>query len=353
MFGFQPSIPPLPSDLSFNGKTALVTGANVGIGLSTCLHLLQHNLSTLLISVRSASKGTATKSHLLSDPIVKSLAVQPTILIYQAEFSDPKSVKALADKVAVDLGDATLDVVVLNAGLVGWDLVRSEATGFEMMFQVNFVSTALLAILLLPLLKRSPSTVSSSSPASNEPARLTFVGSSAQSSTSLSNRSSALASSSKPLFAQLSESASRTMGMLRYGDSKILIYMFVRELAKHVDVNSDGSSRGVVVNDMCPGMVATSLERTMPAWSTPFLWLIKGWRARTPEVGGRTVVYAAALAGKESHGEFLNHEKIARTKALEFIETKNGTSIEKRVWEEMLALTQEVAPGSVDAAGLH
>lgn len=307
MFGLQPSIPPLPSDLSFDGKIALVTGANVGLGLSTCLHLLQHRLSTLLISVRSTSKGVSTKSHLLADPIVKSLAVQPTILIYEAEFSDPKSIKALAEKIQKDLRDARLDIVVMNAGLGGWDLERSEATGYELMFQVNFASTALLAILLLPLLKHSSSTCSS-----NEPARLTFVGSSAHSMTSFINRATTLASSDKPLFAQLSELASSMMNARRYADSKILIYMFARQLAKRVDVKSGSGSRGVVINDMCPGMVTTSIDRTVPAWSTPLVWLFKGWRARTAEEGGRIVVYAAAVVGKESHGEFLAHEKITR-----------------------------------------
>lgn len=140
MFGFQPSIPPLPTDLSFDGKTALVAGA-VGISTSTYLHLL-HNLSTLSISVCSASKGTATRSRLLSNPIVKSLALQPINLIYGAQFSDTKSAKSLAGQIADALGNGKLDIVVLNAGLSGRDLVRSEATGFDMTFQVNFVSTA-------------------------------------------------------------------------------------------------------------------------------------------------------------------------------------------------------------------
>ncbi len=33
----QPTVPVLPSSLTFDGKTALVTGANVGLGLATCL----------------------------------------------------------------------------------------------------------------------------------------------------------------------------------------------------------------------------------------------------------------------------------------------------------------------------
>lgn len=43
---------------------------------------------------------------------------------------------------------------------------------------------------------------------------------------------------------------------------------------------------------------------------------------------------------------------VYRTKAFEFIETKDGASIEKKVWKEILGLAEEAAPGSMEAAGL-
>lgn len=133
MFGVQPFVAPLPSSLSFAGKTALVTGANVGLGFATSLQFLQHNLSTLLITVRSATKGAPTRDELLSDPIVKSLKVQPTISILECEFSDPKSVKALAEKIENTLDGKPLDYVILNAGVGTWGVERSAVTGQELM----------------------------------------------------------------------------------------------------------------------------------------------------------------------------------------------------------------------------
>lgn len=44
---------------------------------------------------------------------------------------------------------------------------------------------------------------------------------------------------------------------------------------------------------------------------------------------------------------------VNRTKALQFIETKDGALIEKRAWKEILALSEEVAPEGVEAAGLR
>ncbi len=48
----------------------------------------------------------------------------------------------------------------------------------------------------------------------------------------------------------------------RYNDSKLFNGMFVRALAKHVDVNE------VLVNDMCPAFVATELDRDLN-------WIVK------------------------------------------------------------------------------
>lgn len=49
----------------------------------------------------------------------------------------------------------------------------------------------------------------------------------------------------------------------------------------------------------------------------------------------------------------VNIDLLYRTKALEFIETKDGTAIEKKMWKEISALAEEVAPGSMEVAGLH
>lgn len=44
---------------------------------------------------------------------------------------------------------------------------------------------------------------------------------------------------------------------------------------------------------------------------------------------------------------------VYRTRALQFIETQDGALTEKRVWKEIVALAEEVAPGSIEAAGLR
>lgn len=54
---------------------------------------------------------------------------------------------------------ARIDMVILNAGLQKTTFRRARTTGHELHVQINYISTALLTILLLPVLKakRPPS----------------------------------------------------------------------------------------------------------------------------------------------------------------------------------------------------
>lgn len=57
---------PLPSDISLSGKTALITGGNAGLGLEAAKEMAAHNLSRVILGVRTLSKGEAAKEEILS-----------------------------------------------------------------------------------------------------------------------------------------------------------------------------------------------------------------------------------------------------------------------------------------------
>ncbi|KAK0206822.1 hypothetical protein DFS33DRAFT_1317367 [Desarmillaria ectypa] len=162
----QPTVPTLPSSLTFDGKTVLVTGANSGLGLAACLYLLQRRLPRLIIGVRSRDKGEATKAQLLADPIVAALEHHPDILIYELDLVSQKSVVHFGEEIRRDI--PKLDLAILNAGVYLFELELSLETRCELTFQVDYVSNAFLAIALLPLLK-------SSSVQSNTPSSLSIV----------------------------------------------------------------------------------------------------------------------------------------------------------------------------------
>jgi NAD(P)-dependent dehydrogenase (short-subunit alcohol dehydrogenase family) len=93
-------------------------------------------------------------------------------------------------------------------------------------------------------------------------------------------------------------------GMTRYPDSKLAVNAFARHLATTV------SSNEVIVNNVCPGMVATGFDRSLPGWiMVPFIFIRKAV-ARTVEECSRTLIYATAVVGPESHGRFIQNNKV-------------------------------------------
>ncbi|KAF7355536.1 Short-chain dehydrogenase/reductase family protein [Mycena sanguinolenta] len=325
----QPAVPPLPDSLSFAGKTAIVTGASGGLGLAAALHLVQRNISTLVIAVRTKKTGEAARDALLADPIVQKRATKPTILVYELDLARPSSVASFASKVLAEI--PTLNIVILNAGIGSMEWKVTPETETEHHFQVNFLSNAVLSVRLLPLLR-------SSAQRSGETSHLSTVGSRAITMHSFTKYP---VPDTTSLFAFLNDRA-HYRSLQRYSDSKVLVSMWVHELAKHVNASQ------VIVNNVCPGMVRTNLEAKQPWWVRGFVGVMKGIRGRSTEVGARTMINAV-VAGRETHGELLGDYTVWQNT---FLETAQGKKMEENLWKESLAAVESSMPGSVQEAML-
>lgn len=53
-----------PTEAALTGRTALVTGANSGLGLETAVHLARLDPKVLILAVRTASKGEAARDEI-------------------------------------------------------------------------------------------------------------------------------------------------------------------------------------------------------------------------------------------------------------------------------------------------
>jgi len=146
--------PPSPVTTKFTDKIVIVTGANTGIGYEAALKYVELGASTVIIAVRSLSKGQAAKER-----IEQKTKIADVVEVWELDMHNFSSVDAFAQR--VDHGLPRLDVALLNAGVVSAKY-QSSSEGWEKMLQINTLSTALLAILLLPKLKASST---SSSPA--------------------------------------------------------------------------------------------------------------------------------------------------------------------------------------------
>jgi len=127
---------------SFAGRTAIVTGANGGLGEVTARELARVGAKVLL-AVRNIEKGEAAALHMRGDVEVRRLDLQ-----------DLSSVRDFA------AGVDTVDVLINNAGIMATDYALT-AEGFERHIGINHLGHFALTNLLLPKLADRVVTVSS------------------------------------------------------------------------------------------------------------------------------------------------------------------------------------------------
>ncbi len=129
-------------------KTALVTGANKGLGREICRQLGRHGFHVLL-GARDQARGEKAAAELRAE----GLDVQAV----QVDQRDPATFAPLRDRIAADFG--RLDVLVNNAAVaMDWEH-QADTVPMPMLretFETNFFGLVELTQTLLPLLLRSP-----------------------------------------------------------------------------------------------------------------------------------------------------------------------------------------------------
>lgn len=130
---------------SQEGRTALVTGSNAGLGLAIAKALAAKDAKVLL-ACRNLQKAEAAAAE------VRSVATAP-VAVVPLDLASLASVAACAKQV-LDTEDR-LDLLINNAGLMAIDEARTE-DGFEMQIGVNHLGHFALTQQLLPLLLATP-----------------------------------------------------------------------------------------------------------------------------------------------------------------------------------------------------
>ncbi|KAH8203161.1 hypothetical protein TruAng_002682 [Truncatella angustata] len=265
---------PLPAGTSLEGQTAIVTGANSGLGLEASRQFLQLGLSTLIIAVRSVGKGDAAAKPL------REAFPNANIEVWTLDMVSYDSIQGFAAR-CHEL--ERIDIVILNAGIQTSQYTIVEATGHEQVLQVNYLSTALLSLLLLPILR------SKRQDPSHPPVLCTVTSDMAYWS-SLQTKG--------PVLAQLDRKEGYST-VRQYMGTKLLEMMFVTKLAEQVNADE------VIVNMVSPGWCSgTAIGGESPGGESLLFRGLKALATRSVEVGSSTYIDATVVQGKTSHGSF-------------------------------------------------
>ena len=314
--------PQLPkTDLS--GRTIIVTGANSGLGLDASKHLVRLNVSHLILACRSVSKGEKAKEQVLASK--RSGSTKTKLEVWPLDLCDYQSVISFASRCNTL---PRLDAVIENAGVAFSEYTRAEDN--EITITVNVISTFLLALLLLPKLRESAAQF-------NTTTHLPIVGSAVH---FWATTTELTAPAKGKIFESLNDSKKANMAG-RYFISKLIVMQCVRELAERIKISAKESGTPiVVVNNVAPGWCRTDLFRNDDGGVGQRVALkIIG---RSSEEGSRTLVHAAT-AGTETHGQYLSECQVKPPSA--WVRSKEGTEVQKNIWEELIAKLEVISPG--------
>lgn len=277
--------PTLPDNVDLNGKTAVVTGSNTGIGLECARQLLNLGLGKLVLAVRNETKGQQAR-----DDLAKAHSALPegSIEVWKLDMEDYASVTAFAER-AKTL--KRLDIVVLNAGVAKSVYKRVVATGHEETIQVNVLSTGLLAILLIPIVKTKCATAGVSG-------RIAIVQSDTSSWAKFPEKKHVT------LLPALDDENNFDR-VDRYFTSKLILQLFVTELTKRVPASA------AVVTMPNPGWTyGTGLGKGGGTVAEKIIAVPNRLIGRTPSAAARVVTTGAVAFGPEAHGQYIEDGKL-------------------------------------------
>jgi retinol dehydrogenase 12 len=231
-----------------DARTALVTGANTGIGLATARALAGQGWR-VWVTARSEGKGAAAVAS------IKATTGNDAVFLLMLDLADLGSVRDAAKSFLEPY--EPLHVLINNAGVGGARGVTKQ--GFEMTFGVNHLGHFLFTQLLLDRLVASA------------PARVVTVASDAH------------YNARGVDFEAVRRPARGITGLGEYAVSKLCNVLFAQELARRT------AGTGVHSYALHPGVVASDIWRRVPWPVRPLVTR----RMLTVEQGAQTSLYCA------------------------------------------------------------
>lgn len=233
-----------------SGRTAIITGANSGLGKQTAIALAGAGADVIL-ACRNLDKANTVAA-----------AIGPRARVEQLDLANLESIRDFAGRI----GGA--DLLINNAGVMALPL-RRTADGFEMQIGTNHLGHFALALLLLDKISDRVVTLSS------------FM-----------HRLGSLD------FNDLNWERRRYNRWRAYGDSKLANLLFGKELARRLD--AAGSSVTSVIAH--PGYAATDLQGHTESMQDSVMTLGNRLLAQSATDGAMPTLYAATSPAARNGG---------------------------------------------------
>ncbi|KAK7866953.1 hypothetical protein R5R35_014727 [Gryllus longicercus] len=287
-----------------DGLTAMVTGANSGIGLETAKELARRG-ARVLLACRDPVKG---QQALVAVRVAATAGA--TVELLSLDLASLESVRACASKVLAT--EQRLDILVNNAGGLYFG-TKPTIDGLFPEIQVNHLGSFLLTLLLIDLMKKSA------------PSRVIFV-------STLLHRFVSM----NPEHLEYTR-ARQLFKWQVHCVSKLASVVTAKELARRL------KDTGVTVNSLHPGITRTNVFRSLPFCGGPLVNLFTSIFCKTPLEGAQTSIYLAASEEVEGiSGHYYSDCKEARMSSQAF-----DWTLAKAVWkksENLVGLRDDERP---------
>lgn len=285
------------------GRTAVVTGANSGLGLIVARELARHGARVVMAGRDPGRIDAAARTVRAAFPDAE---LEPAAL----DLADLGSVRSFARDFTAR--HRRLDLLVNNAGVMAAPR-RPTADGFELHLGTNHLGHFALTGLLLPLLR------------DREGARVVTV-------------SSMVHHGARMDFDDL-QSERGYSRWVAYGQSKLANLLFALELDRRLR-----AARLPLASVAAhPGYAATNLQFSgPPAYQRPFMWLGNLLIAQSAEKGALPLLYAATFPGLPS-GSYVGPDGLAEGRGYPTLVSPSAAAQDAasaaRLWEISETLT--------------
>ncbi len=299
------------------GRTAIVTGANSGLGLATARELARRG-ATVVLACRNVEKGAQAARE------IESAAPGAHVELAPLDLGDLASVEAFAESFRSGEAHDGLDLLINNAGVMAPPR-RETADGFELQLGTNLLGHFALTAHLIEQMQGRPD------------ARVVTLSSNAH-------------KMGKINFDDLQGERHYTRWGA-YGQSKLADLMFALELDRRLRA-SDSTIKSVAAH---PGYAATNLQfAAAPTLDRLVMRLSNVLVAQSADMGALPSLYAAtqpdldggSYVGPDGIGEFRGHpHRVTPSRAA------RDEQVAQRLWAAAEELTGvRFALGSVSSA---